>query len=294
VLRQDHPLFQNPRQIDFSLSRDIPVPDAWSREIKTKTVRVLPLVANPSMQYRNGWCTYTYEHEQVPELEIICGGINAKTPRASGIWRQGSLLHFGFEQSPSEMNETGRSLLINSIAYAARFADDRPNVRRDPQARIFDRNAIDRLIKNESRELNEYLDWYFEGDLRESVRGKSRPELAEWFRENRGFLCADSRGKFVLDEEARRFGIAPDSPEFIAAAIARFDEKGVLGLLKRYVPCGPADDASPHDWRRWHSENQPYLIFSDSGGFRWYVDQLARQRQVPTIHLRGTARASAP
>ena len=46
-----------------------------------------------------------------PEVEILCGGINDKTARAAGLWRQGNLLHFGFEQSPAELNETGRVML---------------------------------------------------------------------------------------------------------------------------------------------------------------------------------------
>ena len=292
MLREDHPLFQTPRKIDFSLSRDIPVPDAWTREIKTQTVRVLPLAANGNTAYRDGWCTYTYEHEQVPELEIICGGVNAKTPKASGIWRQGNLLHFGFEQSPVEMNESGKSLLINSISYIARFADDLPNVRRSPKARILDRNAFDRLIKNESRDLAQYLDWYCVADLRDTLRGKSRSELANWLGENRGFMSVDPHGKFLIDQEARKFGIPPESPAFIPSAIERFAENGVPELLKRYVPCGPEDGASSKDWESWYSENQPYVFFSDSGGFRWYVDQLAKKRQVPTINFRGIARAA--
>ncbi len=292
MLRQDHPLFQTPRRIDFSLSKDIPVPDAWTREIKASTVRVLPLAADGNARYRDGWCTYTYEHEQVPELEILCGGINAKTPQASAIWRQGSILHFGFEQSPAEMNETGRSLLINSITYAARFADDVPNVRRSPNARILDRNAIDRWLKNESRELKPYLDWFFTGELRETLGGKSRPELANWFRENRGFLRADIHGKFFVDEVARRFSIPPESPGFIPAAIERLEESGVRELLRSYTPSGPGPDASIDEWRTWHRENQPYLFFSDSGGFQWYVDRLAKKRHVPSTNLRGTDRAS--
>jgi hypothetical protein len=293
VLRQDHPLFHSPRKIDFSLSKDIPVPAAWTHEIKEKTVRVLPLAANGNVRYRDGWCTYTYEHEQVPELEILCGGVNAKTPRASGIWRQGSILHFGFEQSPAELNETGKSLLVNSIAYAARFADDVPNVRRSPQARILGRNAIYRLIKNETRELETYLDWYFVGELREALRGKSRAELTIWFRENRGYLRADTHGKFILDEEARRFRIPPDHSGFIGLAIERLAASGVRDLLHRYAPSGPGHDATVSEWRTWYAENEPYLFFSDSGGFRWYVDQLAKKRHAPSISLRGVDRASS-
>lgn len=293
VLREDHPLFLAPCKIDFSRAKDIPVPAAWSREFKTATIRVLPLFAKENMRYRDGWCTYTYEHEQAPELEVICGGVNAKTSRASAIWRQGNLLHFGFEQSPAEMNDTGRSLLINAITYAARFTEDVPIIRRSPRARILDRNAIERLIQNESRELESYFDWFFADELREKLRGSTRPVLAEWFRQNRGYLRADERGKFVIDEVARRFGTAPESAAFIPALVERFDEDDSRVLLSRYVPLGPGAQATADVWRAWHRENQPYLFFSDSGGFRWYLDPLAKKRRQESIQLRGIERGSA-
>jgi hypothetical protein len=77
VLRP-HELFQQPVQVDLNKSVEIEVPDAWKREIKNGPINVLPLVGGSKQQYRDGWCTYTYEHVQAPELEIVCGGINAK------------------------------------------------------------------------------------------------------------------------------------------------------------------------------------------------------------------------
>ena len=93
---------------------------------------MLPLVDNIRRyetainDYKRGWCTYYYEFADVPDVELFCGGVNEKTPRASALWRQGNLLHFGFEQSPAEMNATGRAMLANAIAYISRFTEDRP------------------------------------------------------------------------------------------------------------------------------------------------------------------------
>ena len=42
-----------------------------------------------------------------PEIEVFCGGINSKTATAAALWRQGNLLHYGFDLSPDEMNESG-------------------------------------------------------------------------------------------------------------------------------------------------------------------------------------------
>ena len=57
------------------------------------------------------------------------------------------------------------------------------------------------------------------------------------------------------------------------------------------MPIGPAAEAPAEKWRSWWKENKPYLFFSDTGGFRWYVDPLAKARGVSTAQLRGPARA---
>ena len=121
-----------PIAIDLKATRRIPTPKAFVEELKDSTVEVLPLVDNIRRfetvinDCARGWCTYYYEFATVPEVELFCGGVNEKTPRASALWRQGNLLHFGFEQSPKEMNEIGRALLVNSIVYISRFSEDRP------------------------------------------------------------------------------------------------------------------------------------------------------------------------
>ena len=58
-------------------------------------------------------------------------------------------------------------------------------------------------------------------------------------------------------------------------------------LLDRYAPAGPVDRDSAAAWKSWWLANKPYLFFSDSGGYRWYIDPLAKKRQIPTLDLRG-------
>jgi hypothetical protein len=290
--------------IDRSLATAIPVPDDWKDSLDDDTIEVLPLVADAKGRHDSGWCTYVYEHAQAPELEVCCGGINSKTPKAGAVWRQGNLLHFGFEQSPAEMNETGQSLLVNAIAYISRFTDDRPIIQTPspfaPQGyRIPDRDVIDRLAKSKTRDLKEYLKYYSSDELFKELKGKSREELGAWFHENRPWIRAGEKGGLMLDEEARDFGTGPADPAFFDKAIGALGDPGdraeLAGkLLGRYAPDGPREESSRGEWTAWHAEHRPYLFFSDTGGYRWYVDPLARARKIPTEKLRGSDRASRP
>lgn len=297
---RSHEVLQGPLHVDLGKSIDIEVPDAWKDEIKEPQVRVLPLVSNPDQRYPDGWCTYTYEHVQAPELELICGGVNAKTPKASAVWRQGNLLHFGFEQHPGELNENGQAILANSITYIARFTEDRPIVRTPSSfyssVRLLDRGVIDRLVKNESRDLEQYLNFYLSEEERELMRGKKRSELAAWFESVRGFVHADKRGRFKIDPDAEAFGVAIDSSDFIPALIDAMDgteeRRGLARRLReRYVAIGP-DETSSIAWQQWWTAHKDYLFSSDTGGFQWQLDSLAQKRNVPSKDLRGAARAS--
>jgi hypothetical protein len=73
-----------------------PTPEAFRDSIPVPTIDVLPLVRNLTTAFHPGWCTYADALDS-PETEILCGGINHKTPTAAAIWRQGHLLHFGFD-----------------------------------------------------------------------------------------------------------------------------------------------------------------------------------------------------
>jgi hypothetical protein len=302
VLR-DLAIVQEPISVDLSQLTQTDVPASWKQGSEDSLSELLPLVKDQAGRFVPGWCTYTYEHIQAPELEVLCGGVNSKTPAAGAIWRQGHLLHFGFEPSPAELNDSGRALLVNSICYIARFTEDRPIVRTPSPfysgVRLLDRGAIARLVANTERDLQLFLDFYLAAELRPATRELDREGVGQWFHEVAPYLRADVEGKFVIDAEAQQFGMAPDQPEFFEKAIAalraadRHSEQ-VRKLLGRYAPEGPeAANSSADDWDQWWSENRAYLFFSDTGGFRWYLDPLAKRRGVPTEELRGSSRSTA-
>ena len=123
---RDHPIFQSPFAIDRTKLIRRPWPKEWSDPHDSNEILVLPLAAAQSSRNQPGWCTYTRDMSEAPEIEVFCGGINAKTSTAAALWRQGNLLHYGFDLSPDEMNEWGKALLVHAIAYIARFTEDRP------------------------------------------------------------------------------------------------------------------------------------------------------------------------
>ena len=89
---RDHPLFHFPLPIDVKKTVAVDTPDVWKKEVRAPKVEVVPLARDAKAPHSPGWCTYTYEHEGAPELEVLCGGLNHKTPRAGAIWRQGTWL----------------------------------------------------------------------------------------------------------------------------------------------------------------------------------------------------------
>ena len=123
---RDHEIFGHPNKIQLDAKIRLPTPAAFTEELTEKEIEVLPLVDDYKKTWRAGWCTYSNYFDKNPDVEFFCGGVNHKTPTAAGLWRQGNFLHFGFEQSPQEMNRHGKELLLNSIAYISRFSQDRP------------------------------------------------------------------------------------------------------------------------------------------------------------------------
>ena len=299
----DHEITRGPIAVDLSQATDIDTPKDWQHAIKDAKVSVLPLLVNEGAnRSRHGWCTYTYEHAQAPELELICGGINAKTPLAGAIWRQGHLLHFGFEESPDQLNQNGRAILVNAIYYIAKFGEDRPIIRTPSTSyskiRILDRNVIGRAIDHPEIDLKQYFNYFMAPELQAQIKDLDRSGLSKWFEEVRPYIHANELGKLTIDQTARELGIAPNQIEFFPQIFRAIDQRNskeqAVDLLRRYAPELSEKDIELSDGRqRWWNENRNYSFFSDTGGYRWYLDPLAKKRGVPTSELRGTSRVTS-
>ena len=293
---RDHPVFRGPARVELSPAAESqPRPVAWKAELPDRPIDVFAIVP-PGPRADDGWCTSGNGLLDSPEVEWICGGVNGKTPRHAAIWRQGNLLHFGFEPSPAQMNELGRNLLENSIVYIARFKQDRPIpitpsvFSKRPGGFAFTREFADQVANDPASDANMW-DYVLVGPANEI-------NLREWYRTNRQFLRASPQhqGKLVVDEDAKLLGVAVGGEQFFSKCVKAMTQdteraRAAARLLSRDVPDGPGEAATPAAWRAWYEQNAPYLFFSEQGGYRWYIDPLARARGIPSARLRGPDRA---
>ncbi|HZN39697.1 MAG TPA: hypothetical protein VFD82_12885 [Planctomycetota bacterium] len=275
----------------------MPVPEAWRDEFPGKeTVDLIPLV-DGSDSGNSGWCTYDWGFD-APDVEVFCGGQNHKTVTAAAFWRQGFLVHFGFEESPAQLNDAGDAMLLAAIVYAARCKEDRPVTRMVSGFKTRKRFVLPREKGKAGLASEEGLQTWFDGhvvvelaDLAEDARRKRFDEVLP-------FLVANGSSRFEVDAVLRAWGVGNRDPAFFARCEKALGAGGddaakARALLERYAPDGPGAGALAEAWTKWIAEHRDYVFFSDVGGFRWVVDPLAKTRGVPTARLRGAARVTA-
>lgn len=297
---RDHEIFKSPIPIDLNATTNIPTPETFAPELKTATIPVVPLVDGIRQyhsvinDYQRGWSTHYYEFADMPEVEVFCGGINEQTPRSAAFWRQGNLLHFGFEQSPAELNQTGRAMLVNAIVYISHFTEDRPI---DLTPSIFgpEKIAISRdRAKNYFSRFPTAVTNIFSAAALATFNWHDVPVAQAWFESARPWLHPNPDNLLEIDAEAKALGVPFDAPEFLPKTIAALrDEKTKAiaeTLLARYVFQPPGTNAGADEWEKWWQDNSSYVFYSELGCYRWYIDPLARQRGIPTKDLRGPAR----
>ena len=298
-----HDIFKSPMLVNIDATTNIPTPTQFTHELKADTIPVLPLVDNIRSfhtvinDYQRGWASHYYEFADLPEVEVFCGGINEQTPRSAAFWRQGNLLHFGFEQSPAEMNATGRAMLVNGIAYISRFTEDRPI---DVSPSVFgpDKIAISRSrAKRYFASFPKEMPSVFTAETLATFDWHNVTNATVWFESASPWLHPNPQKLLEIDAEAKSLGIVFDSPDFFPKTIAALrDDKtrpAAEILLARYAPKGTGAIAGPDAWEKWWHENSPYLFYSELGNYHWYVDPLAKKRGIPTQDLRGPMRADA-
>lgn len=225
--------------IDVTKTIRRPTPEDWRFCLQAREVDVLPLVKDLSKDEHSpdlpGWMTYPDSFEEFPEVEYFCGAINARHPAGAGLWRQGNLLHFGFEESPAELNQTGQALLLNAIAYISRFTEDRP-IARSPSVFVGPyprpRHKVPTLLTNETSNLADLMHFLAPTALAE-VKNLERPACRAWWQQNGRYLYPNREGLLAIDMEAKALGVGYDGPAFFERAIADLGEPGDVASRAR-------------------------------------------------------------
>jgi len=197
------------------------------------------------------------------------------------------------------LNDNGRALLINAIVYIRRFTEDRPIARTrsvfaGPVARA--RSSTISYLEHDDWPLS-WITNYLSGSAIKMANATTRAEYRTWLARNHDYLAPDDALTLAVDKDLVAFGTPYDKLEFFDKAIADFETPGdaksrASRLLVRYAPDGPSAEASVEKWKLWLDENRNYLFFSEAGGYRWYIDSLAKKRGVPSAKLRGPTRAT--
>ena len=223
--------------------------------------------------------------------------------RRQDLWRQGNLLHFGFEQSPAEMNDSGKLLLLNAIAYISHFTEDRPiaitpSVFAGPVAR--GRSVLARWLRNPEYSMDSCKSLLAPATWKTLSKRPDRESMAQWADENARFLHPNRDQLLEIDDDLVASGVSFDQPEFFDKVLAdlRSEDRVIMGraqrLLKRYVPIGPSS---------WRFQCLGFVVEGKSA-----IRFCLRRGRLPLVHrspcketrralvsvMRGPKRASEP
>jgi hypothetical protein len=143
----------------------------------------------------------------------------------------------------------------------------------------------------------DYLKSYYDQHALAAAGIHDLAAFAKWYPRVRDYLAPDVAGLMRVDTDSQALKLNPGCSEFFDRAIAELGRSGpeaerARRMLRRYAPEGPGHDATAQAWAEWWKANAPYLFFGEAGGYRWYLDPLARARGIPTARLRGWARSS--
>ena len=249
-----------------------------------------------------------------PDAEVISGGVNTKGPDWVAIGRHGNFFLWGFAASPSQLTESGRQVLSNSIVYISAFDRQPPRSKRrhigrswwlDQAVQFRDIASEHARIAKLQAEQNTPPDspWAV-GSLEAFVEKTARrsfpslwDELGDDLEaylpamvENRGFLYAQGRefAAPILDRDAQAYGLANHDPRLLDHCIGLLERDEDVGrarrVLNRYTGL---ELGSAVAWRAWFDEVRDGLYFSDTSGYRFF-STLPSEAELRS-HLNGLA-----
>ena len=110
---------------------------------------------------------------------------------------------------------------------------------------------------------------------------KNMAAFAKWYPTISDYLCPNTEGLLTVDQDAEALRLSPGRREFFDRIISELrtpesDVARARRMLGRYAAEGPGGAAKAGDWEDWWKSNADYLFFGEAGGYRWYIDPLAK------------------
>jgi len=272
-MRLDHPIFKGPLAVDIDLR-----PNDWGKDFDDRGVWQ---VQTGKMGSENDYGVVSDGHgfEDSPDCERISGGINSKSPYALAIGRQANMLQWGFYAAPDRMTASARKVFLNAIVYMKQFDGRKPLVKKVSRSRSWFQQylAAVRELPDKDAKYREsyakYLKQQFPKQLIAKV-GLDAKALEKWFKDNVEYMRAKQRWTFVVDSDLAKLGISNRKPEFLdwltKSLNADSHDELALRLAKRYL--GDDHSADAKTALAYIEDNRGKLFFSDTGGYRWFVN----------------------
>jgi len=282
-VRLNHTIFNEPLAAGVTFDKS----DPWELEADP---RGLWTVQTGAMGKENDYGVVSdgYGFEDSPDCERISSGQNSKGPYAVAIGRQANMMQWGFYCAPDRMTESAQRAFLNAIVYMKQFDGRRPLVKKAARSRdwyvqyVQMVRDLDTKYKRAGDRFKNYIKQRFPADVI-AEHGLDAGALESWRLANIEYMISERR-EFRVDEDLQTLKLSNRKPEFLDWIVERLtkDKSDALAkeLAARYLG-EYAERAVP-----FIRTNRKWLFFSDTGGFRWFVDENAKARADAVAHTR--------
>jgi len=273
-VRLDHTIFKTPLSVEVTFDKSNP----WEAAADP---RGLWPVQSGAMGKQNDFGVVSDGHgfEDSPDCERISGGQNSKGPYAVAIGRQANMLQWGFYCAPDRMTESGRKAFLNAIVYMKQFDGQRPLVKKASRSRdwliqyIQIARDLDTKYKQNADSYRQWITKQFPPIVIEKC-GLDADKLEAWRIRNVEYIRNNGRS-FAMDMDLVTLKQSNRKPEFLDWVVERLtnapDDALARKLAKRYLGEDVEDPVA------FIKANRAWMFFSDTGGFRWFVDTNAKR-----------------
>jgi hypothetical protein len=212
------------------------------------------------------------------DAEVVAKGTSDKGKDRGAIVRHGPYTLWGYAGEVEELRKPGRALFINTVYYAAAQRDQVVLERRMNKTRY----GLAPYLKSPG--LVETMRQY----LPEELAKTPQDEIEAWIEENRPYLRVEGR-RFLVDAFAKAQGVANHRRAYLERCIECLRDPATAEDAQRSLETCTEErfGADSAAWQEWFDANADYLYFSDCDGFRFLVDEEARDRGIPFEKLRG-------